>query len=227
MKRKIIQNILLLIFVVAPFLVAFPQSASAATQACANGEIVDVTSIPQEDRASICNNKGGTLAQKSACERSGGTWVSDQDRGNTVNSCTACKDGKVSNGATCTADSNTDGDSGSSNTADGTGTDYTTDTNIQQPDTSAKDCNDKSGQLNRDNCGIVKYLAIFINVLSGVVGVVVTGVIVWGGIEYATSGGDPGKVQAAKKKIYNGIFSLVAFIFTYAFLQYIVPGGVL
>lgn len=92
-------------------------------------------------------------------------------------------------------------------------------------DTKPNDC--KDSQLTQDNCAIVRYLVIFINVLSVTVGVVVTAVIVWGGIEYSTSGGDPSKVQAAKKKIYNGVFSLIAFIFTYAFLQYIVPGGVL
>lgn len=100
-----------------------------------------------------------------------------------------------------------------------------TDTGITPPDAKLNDCNEAN--LNRDNCGIVKYLVLFINVLSAMVGVVVAAVIIWGGIEYSTSGGDPSKVQSAKKRIYNGIFALVAFIFTYAFLQYIVPGGIL
>jgi len=89
----------------------------------------------------------------------------------------------------------------------------------------AGDCKDNA--LNRDNCGIIRYLALFINILSAIVGIVVTGVIVWGGIQYSTSGGDSGKTQAAKQKIYNGVIAMVAFIFTYAFLQYIVPGGLL
>ena len=94
-----------------------------------------------------------------------------------------------------------------------------------EPNVNPNDCNDTA--LNRDNCGIVRYLVIFINVLSAMVGIVVAAVIVIGGIQYSTSGGDPSKVQAAKKRIYNGIIALVAFIFTYAFLQYIVPGGIL
>lgn len=103
---------------------------------------------------------------------------------------------------------------------------YTTsNTDMPPPEAQLNDCNGST--LDRDNCGIVKYLVLFINVLSTMVGVVVAAVIVIGGIQYSTSGGDPSKVQAAKKRIYNGIFALVAFIFTYAFLQYIVPGGVL
>ena len=104
-----------------------------------------------------------------------------------------------------------------------------TDTSIEEPDARPKDCltTDGSSDLNRDNCGIIKYLTVFINVLSAVVGIVVTGVIIWGGIEYSMSSGDPSKVQAAKKKIYNGIISMIAFIFTFAFLQFIVPGGIL
>jgi len=99
------------------------------------------------------------------------------------------------------------------------------DTSITEPDAKPKDCT--GADLNRDNYGIIRYLAVFINVLSAVVGIVVTGVIIWGGIEYSMSSGDPSKVQAAKKKIYNGIISMIAFIFTFAFLQYIVPGGLL
>lgn len=99
-------------------------------------------------------------------------------------------------------------------------------TNVSEPTASDEtDCTD--GTLNRDNCGIVRYLVIFINILSAMVGIVVTAVIIIGGIQYSTSGGDPSKVSAAKKRIYNGVISLLAFIFSYAFLQWIVPGGVL
>lgn len=94
-----------------------------------------------------------------------------------------------------------------------------------EPSSSANDCKDSS--LDRSNCGIVRYLVFFINILSAVVGIVVTGTIIMGGIQYSTSGGDPSKIQAAKKRVFNGIFALIAFIFSYAFLQYIVPGGVL
>lgn len=80
--------------------------------------------------------------------------------------------------------------------------------------------------LNESNCGIIYYINMFINILSAMVGIVVTGVIIWGGIIYSTSKGDPGKVAEGKKKIMNGIMSLAMFIFAYAFLQWVVPGGI-
>ncbi len=81
--------------------------------------------------------------------------------------------------------------------------------------------------LNAENCGIFAYLVTFINVLSALVGIVVVGMIIMGGIQYAMSADDPQKVSAAKDKIRNAIIALVTFIFTFAFLQWIVPGGVL
>lgn len=77
-----------------------------------------------------------------------------------------------------------------------------------------------------DGQKIYDRLTNFINLLSGLVGVVVTASIIYGGIQYSTAGSDPQKVSAAKHRIYNSVFALLAFIFMYAFLQYIVPGGV-
>lgn len=77
------------------------------------------------------------------------------------------------------------------------------------------------------NCGITRYLKIFVNVLSGLVGVVVVGVLVLGGIQYAASAGDPNAAAAARKRINNALLALVAFAFMYGFLQWLVPGGVL
>jgi hypothetical protein len=66
--------------------------------------------------------------------------------------------------------------------------------------------------------GIANFLAVG-------VGVIVTIMIVVGGIQYAASGGDPQAVASAKKKIYNALLALLAFALVYAFLQFIVPGG--
>lgn len=86
------------------------------------------------------------------------------------------------------------------------------------------DCTDKDLS---SNCKIMGYLVVFINVLSAMVGVVVVGSIVVGGIQYSTAADDPQKIAAAKGRIYNALLALVAFIFSYAFLQWIIPGGVL
>ena len=77
------------------------------------------------------------------------------------------------------------------------------------------------------DCNINQYIELFINILSGLVGVVVVMVIVIGGIQYGTAGDDPGKLQAAKQRITKALIALLVFIFLYAFLQYLVPGGVI
>ncbi len=87
------------------------------------------------------------------------------------------------------------------------------------------DC--KDAEVNQENCGIIRYLVLFINILSALVGVVVVGSIIYGGIQYSTAGSDPQKVSAAKSRIRNAIIALVFFIFTYSLLNYLVPGGVL
>ena len=78
-----------------------------------------------------------------------------------------------------------------------------------------------------EHCGILDYLVLFINVLSGLVGVVVLGSIIYGGIQYSSAGSDPQKVQAAKNRIRNALIALFFFIFMYGFLNYLVPGGIL
>jgi hypothetical protein len=71
-----------------------------------------------------------------------------------------------------------------------------------------------------------KYVYPFINFLSALVGVVVIISIIIGGIQYGSSAGDPAKVTAAKNRIRNSIIALVTFIFLYALLNFLVPGGV-
>lgn len=73
---------------------------------------------------------------------------------------------------------------------------------------------------------IVKDLNIIVGFLSGLVGVVVVGVIIMGGIQYAMAGDKADAVSAAKKRIINGVTALVAFLFIFAFLQWLIPGGI-
>ena len=76
------------------------------------------------------------------------------------------------------------------------------------------------------SCNLIdKYINPLVNLLAVFVGVAVTMSIVIGGIQYASSAGDPSKVSAAKNRIRNAITALLAFMFLYAFLQFLVPGG--
>lgn len=74
---------------------------------------------------------------------------------------------------------------------------------------------------------IYRYLDDFINLLSAAVGIAAVGMMIYGGIEFSSSGGDPQGVANAKKHITNALIALVAFIFLWAFLNFIIPGGIL
>ncbi len=77
-----------------------------------------------------------------------------------------------------------------------------------------------------DHCDLVaKYINPTINILSIAFGLIAVISIILGGIQYSASAGDPQKVTLAKKRITMTLMAIVAYIFTYAFLQFIVPGG--
>ncbi len=77
------------------------------------------------------------------------------------------------------------------------------------------------------DCGLIRrYFNPVITFLTAVVGIVATIAIIIGGIQYSTSADDPQKVAAAKARIINAVLALLAFIFLWAFLQWLVPGGV-
>lgn len=69
------------------------------------------------------------------------------------------------------------------------------------------------------------YLVPAINFLSAGVGVVVITMIIIGGIQYSLAGNNPQAVSAAKSRIMNAIIALIAYGLMYAFLNFIIPGG--
>ncbi len=74
---------------------------------------------------------------------------------------------------------------------------------------------------------IVKDIQEIINFLSAGVGVVVIGVIILGGIQYSLAGDNAQAITAAKQRIINGLIALIAFIFAFAFLNWLLPGGII
>ncbi len=84
---------------------------------------------------------------------------------------------------------------------------------------------DCKASLSPDHCGIVAYIELLINVLSALTGIVIVIMIVVGGIQYTISADNAQQTEQARERIRNAIIALMGFIFTYAFLQYVIPGG--
>lgn len=80
---------------------------------------------------------------------------------------------------------------------------------------------------NMDCNPVTKYINPLINSLAVLVGIAVTIGIIVGGIQYASSGGDPQKAAAGKQHIKMAVIALVGFFFMYAFLAFLLPEGML
>lgn len=101
-------------------------------------------------------------------------------------------------------------------------------TTVQSKDElSCKKNGGKGVELNEQNCGIITIIKVTANIIGGIAALVIVLMIVWGGIQYSMAGPDPNKVQAAKQKIINALLALLLFIFGFAFLQWLIPGGAL
>jgi len=72
---------------------------------------------------------------------------------------------------------------------------------------------------------ITDMLFAFVRLLSDGVGIVVVASIIVGGIQYTVSRGDPQAPAAAVKRIQSSATALLIFIFGWALLQWIIPGG--
>lgn len=66
-----------------------------------------------------------------------------------------------------------------------------------------------------------------IRFLSAGVGIVVVVFIILAGIRYATSEGNPEATMRAKQGIQNALLALLIYIFAFAAINYLVPGGFL
>lgn len=76
-----------------------------------------------------------------------------------------------------------------------------------------------------DKDSILTVLVTISNWLAAGVVIAVIGGIIYGAIMYATSAGDAGKAKSATEIIRNAFIALILYFLMWAFLQYIVPGG--
>ncbi|HET9850411.1 MAG TPA: pilin [Candidatus Saccharimonadales bacterium] len=119
----------------------------------------------------------------------------------------------------------------------------------QKNTTAQKDCEDQTptaclninrsaggGEDKFDNClsqhavsannPISKDINIIVDFLSAGVGIFVTAMIIVGGIQYSIAGDNSTQTANAKKRIANAVIALVVFMFIFAFLQWLIPGGI-
>lgn len=74
-------------------------------------------------------------------------------------------------------------------------------------------------------CFSAKYLNPVIVTLGALTGIAVVIGIVMGGIQYASSAGDPQRAAKGKASITKALIGLVSFLFLYSMLQFFSPGG--
>ena len=75
-------------------------------------------------------------------------------------------------------------------------------------------------------CFVENYVNPAVAFLAALAGVAVVISVIVGAIQYSSAGGDPSKVTAARNRIVESIVALLAFLFLYAFLNFLLPGGV-
>ncbi len=88
-----------------------------------------------------------------------------------------------------------------------------------------------AGQVQVTNSGpggaIIVYLKWVLRLFNLAIGGVIVLVLVISGIQYITSAADPARVKGAKKRIEQAVTALVLYMFMFAILNFLVPGGIL
>ncbi len=91
----------------------------------------------------------------------------------------------------------------------------------------AVDADCTADKLDSTNCGIIEYLVIFINVLSAIAGMVIVGSMMIAGFQYMTARDNSAQIMKAKVRIVWAVVALALYVFMYALLNFLVPGGVI
>lgn len=72
---------------------------------------------------------------------------------------------------------------------------------------------------------VLDMLFALLRFVSAGVGLVVIGSIIYAGIQYSASRGNPQTTEAAIKRVANSVIALLLYIFAFALLNFLVPGG--
>lgn len=84
----------------------------------------------------------------------------------------------------------------------------------------------QSSNCDSNSCDLISlYVNPAISLLSVMVGLVVAGSLIMAGIQYTSASGDPQKISAAKSRITNTLMAFLVYIFLFAFMNFLIPGG--
>jgi hypothetical protein len=82
------------------------------------------------------------------------------------------------------------------------------------------------GNGNLQGNAIFIFVVGVLKVISALAGLATVGGFAWGGLLYITARANAGQVENAKNVMINSAIGLLLFIFMYAILQFLIPGGV-
>ena len=77
-----------------------------------------------------------------------------------------------------------------------------------------------NGKVNA-NTDLYGTIGVILNIVYSIIGIIAVVMVILGGISYATSQGDPGKVKKGKDTILYGIIGLVIVIMAFAITQFV------
>ncbi len=93
--------------------------------------------------------------------------------------------------------------------------------------TSIIDCGQEGGDAaSTEETGIWGVLVLALNILTTLVAVAALAGLIWGAIQYTSAGGNVEQTKKAMATITNVIIGILAYGLMYAFLNFIIPGGV-
>ena len=75
------------------------------------------------------------------------------------------------------------------------------------------------------DAGIWYIINLALNILTGMIGLLAVIGIILSGIQYTTSAGDVAKTTKAKRRIFEIVLGVIAYLVLYAILQFLIPGG--
>lgn len=93
--------------------------------------------------------------------------------------------------------------------------------------TSLIPCASTGGETsNVEESAVWQVLIFVLNIVTGIIGVVAVGGIVYGGMMYASAQDNASQVQEAVSIIRNVVIGIVMYVGMFALLQFLIPGGI-